>query len=105
MLTYACETWTLATKDSEILDTFERKVLRRIIGPICDRGRWRRRYNHELYTIYEDQLIRRIVKSSSLRWAGHVARMNDTEIPNRVLQGKPGGQRVVVDQEPDGKMD
>jgi hypothetical protein len=60
-----------------MLDTFERKVLRRIIGPICEGGRWRRRYNNELHSIYKDTPIRRIVKSLRLRWAGHVARMDD----------------------------
>jgi transcription termination factor 2 len=75
------------------LDTFERKVLRRIIGPIYEGGRWRRRYNNELYSIYKDSPIRRIVKSLRLRWAGHVARMDDTEIPKKILSGNPGGQR------------
>jgi hypothetical protein len=34
MLTYATETWTLAKSDRRQLDIFERKVYRRILGPI-----------------------------------------------------------------------
>jgi uncharacterized protein YlxP (DUF503 family) len=93
VLTYASETWPLTVRDIGMLDTFERKVLRRIIGPICEGGRWRRRYNNELDSIYKDPPIRRIVKSLRLRWAGHVARMDDTEIPKKTLSGNPGGQR------------
>jgi hypothetical protein len=34
-----------------------------------------------------------IVKSARLRWAGHVAGMDDNEPPRKVLLGNPGGQR------------
>lgn len=93
VLSYAAETWSLTKKDVGNLDAFERKILRKIIGPVFERGRWRRRYNNELYSIYKDPPIRRIVKAARLRWAGHVARMNDAEIPKMILNGNPGGQR------------
>ena len=32
----------------------ERKILRRIYGPIQEGGRWRPRWNNELYTLYND---------------------------------------------------
>jgi hypothetical protein len=41
---YASETWPL-TKNNEIaLNTFERKILRKIYGPIQENGTWRKRY-------------------------------------------------------------
>ena len=35
-LTYASETWTLTMRDSKQLNIFERKVYRRILGPLFD---------------------------------------------------------------------
>jgi hypothetical protein len=36
MLTYASETWTLTKKDRKQLNVFERKLYRRILGPVYD---------------------------------------------------------------------
>jgi hypothetical protein len=36
MLTYASETWTLTKRDRKQLNIFERKVYRRILGPVYD---------------------------------------------------------------------
>ena len=36
VLTYASETWTLSKSDETLLDAFERKMLRRILGPVCE---------------------------------------------------------------------
>jgi len=35
-LTYASETWTLTNRDRKRLNIFERKVYRRILGPVYD---------------------------------------------------------------------
>jgi hypothetical protein len=35
-LTYASETWTLTKRDRKRLKFFERKVYRRILGPVYD---------------------------------------------------------------------
>jgi len=45
---YATETWTTTKNDERRLSIFERKVLHRIFGPICERGQWQKRYNREL---------------------------------------------------------
>jgi hypothetical protein len=37
-LTYASETWILATRDRKQMNMFERKVYRRILGPVYDNG-------------------------------------------------------------------
>jgi len=36
VLTYASETWTLTERDRKQLNVFERKVYRRILGPVYD---------------------------------------------------------------------
>ena len=58
---------------------FENKVLRRIFGPRRDEvtGEWRRLYTEELNDLYSSPNIVRVIKSSRMRWAGHVARMGE----------------------------
>jgi len=52
IMTYGSEGWTLKTKDAERLGRFERKILRRIYGPIkINEYGYRRRKNSEIYQI------------------------------------------------------
>jgi hypothetical protein len=56
---------------------FENRVLRRIFGLKRDEmtGEWRKLHNEGLRDLYSSPSIIRIIKSSKMRWAGHVARM------------------------------
>lgn len=54
VLTYACATWTLRKIHAEKIDRFERKVLRRIVGPVRSNGAYRLRKNKEIYDLYDD---------------------------------------------------
>jgi len=40
-LTYASETWALTKRDRKQLNIFEKKVYRRILGPVYDIENWR----------------------------------------------------------------
>ena len=53
VLTYKAESWTMSDAHIEMLGVFERKVLRMIYGPVCERNEWRIRFNHELYMYRE----------------------------------------------------
>ena len=68
---------------------FERKMLRRILGPVCVEGQWRSRYNDELYEMYGDLTVVQRIKLARLRWAGHVVRMET----RKVFLGRPEGRR------------
>jgi len=72
---------------------FENRVLR-IFGPKRDevRGEWRKLHNEELTDLYSSAIIVRVIKSRRMRWAGHVARMEDRRGIYRVLVGKPEGK-------------
>ena len=50
-LTYALETSTLTKRDRKQLNTFERKVYRRILGPVYDNEKenWRILTTEEIY--------------------------------------------------------
>ena len=54
VLMFGAETWFLSKADELCLGVFERKILRRIYGPICEGAAWRSRYNEELYHLYDE---------------------------------------------------
>jgi hypothetical protein len=70
---------------------FEKKVLRRIFGPKRDEvtGGWRKLHNEEIRDLYSSPTIIRIIKSSTMRLVGHVARMGGKINAYRLLVGKP----------------
>jgi hypothetical protein len=54
VLMFGAETWVLSKADELRLEVFERKILRRICGPICEGATWRSRHNEELYHLYDE---------------------------------------------------
>jgi GTP1/Obg family GTP-binding protein len=67
---------------------FERKIIRRIYGPVMENNVWRIRYNEELNTLFKGEDIVRFIKSQRIRWLGHVERMEENEIWKRMLKGR-----------------
>ena len=47
---------------------------------IINNGEWRRLHNEELHSLYRSPNISRVIKSKRLRWAGHVARMEEVGV-------------------------
>jgi hypothetical protein len=94
---YGCETWSLTLREEHRLRVFENRVLRRIFGPKRDKvtGEWRKLHNGEFHNLYSSQDIIRQIKSRKMRWAGHVARMEEGRNVYRVLVGKPKGKRSL----------
>jgi len=80
-------------RDERRLRVFENGVLRRIFGPKRNEvtGEWRKLHNEELNDLYCSPNIVRVIKSTIMRWAGHVARMGERRGVYRVLVGKPEG--------------
>jgi hypothetical protein len=94
---YGCETWSLTLREEHRLRVFENRVLRRIVGPKKDgvTGEWRILHNEELNDLYSKSNIIRVIKSRRMRWAGHVARMDDGRGAYRVLVGRPEERRPL----------
>jgi hypothetical protein len=89
---YGCETWSLTVREEHKLRVFENRVLR-IFRPKRDgvTGGRRKLHNEELHNLYSSPSIIRIIKSSRMRWAGHVARMGEderVEVIGRKARGK-----------------
>ena len=91
---YGCETWSLTLRKEYRLRAYENRVLRRIFGPRREEvtGEWRKLHNKQLNDLYCSPNIVRVIKSRTMRWAGHVARMGERRGVYRVLVGKPEGK-------------
>ena len=76
---------------------FENRVLRRIFGPRRDgvTGEWRKLHNEEFNSLYSPPNIVRLIKSRRIRWAGHVARMEEGRGVHKSLVGKAEGKRPL----------
>jgi hypothetical protein len=86
-LTYASETLTLMKRDRKQLNIFERKVYRRILGPVYENEKenWRILTNKEIYATVKKPTITETIRLHSLRWFGHEQRMEENRIPKRAL--------------------
>ena len=89
---YGCETWPLTLREERRM-----RVLRKIFGPKTDEvtGEWRKLHNEELNDLYCSPNTLRVIKSRRMRWAGHVARMEEGRGVYMVLVGKPEGKRSL----------
>jgi hypothetical protein len=77
------------------LRVFERKVLQRTIGPMCENGFWHVRYNNDLCKLFSEPDIVKTIKIGRLQWPGHViGKLNINTIKKLTLL-KPDGCRRV----------
>jgi hypothetical protein len=65
------ESWTFTKKSESAMDAFERKVLRRILGPTKENNTWRIMY--ELYKQFEEPSISNIIKLKITMGRSHPA--------------------------------
>jgi hypothetical protein len=83
-------------REEHRLRVFESRVLRKIFGPKREEdGSWRKLHSVELHNLYSSPNIVRVIKARRLRWAGHVARMEEGRGVYRVLVGRPEGKRPL----------
>jgi hypothetical protein len=58
-------------------------------------GKWRKLHNEELNDLCSLPNIVRVVKSTRMRWAGHVARVGEERVVHRVLVGEARGKEPL----------
>lgn len=97
VVTYGCQTWSLTKTQEKKMFVFENMVLRRIVGPVFDPsgGTWRRRHNTEVRETTRQPDIRNYIRCQRLKWAGHVARMEDHRTANKIIHHNVDGRRPV----------
>ena len=86
----------LTRREERMLRVFENRVLR-IFGPKRDEvtGDWRKLHNEELNDLHSSQNIFRVIKSTRMERAGHVACMGERKGVYRMLMGKPERKRPL----------
>jgi hypothetical protein len=62
---------------------------------VQESGVWRKRYNHELYELFNESDIVRYIKINRLSWAGHVIHMDNNRTVRKVFNTKPIGIRKI----------
>jgi hypothetical protein len=85
------ESWPLKREDENMLQIFERKILRRIYGLIKENDIWRSRYNRELYKLYNKRDIRKVIREGQLSWLEHLFRMQEQNPCRKLTLHKPEG--------------
>ena len=56
---------------------------------------WRRHYIEEFHNLYHSVNIVRVIKSTKLRWAGHIDRMEEGKSAFKILTGTPRKKRPL----------
>jgi hypothetical protein len=76
---YGCETLSLTLREEHRLRVFENRVMMRIFGQKRNEvtGDLRELLNEELHNLYSSPNIIRTNKSKRIKWAGHIARMEE----------------------------
>ena len=64
-----------------------------IWAQMYENGEWRRLHNEGRHRLYRSPNIVTVINSRRLRWAGHVARMEEGRNAFKVVVGKPIGKR------------
>jgi hypothetical protein len=79
-----CETWNLSECDKNRLRVWERKVLRKIFGAVCEQSEGRIRTNDEVNKLYGDLELIAEVKKRRLQYLGHVVRTEEGRVPKKI---------------------
>jgi hypothetical protein len=75
------------------LNTWERKILRWIYGPVVEQGMWRIRTNQELRELYKDLDIAADIKSNRLEQTQRLVRMDYIRVVKKVFESELEGRR------------
>jgi len=78
------------------LNILERKVYRRILGPVYDNEKenWRILTNKENYASVKKPTITETIRLNRLRWFRHVQRMEENRIPKKSIIYEFGNSEV-----------
>jgi len=76
--------------------TFERKVMRKIFGATRTAdGCWRIKTDQEINGIWKGQNVIGVIEKQRLNWLGHVERMAEDNIVQKIKRWKPMAKRAI----------
>jgi hypothetical protein len=78
----------LNISDENTPQIFERKIIRKSCGPVCEDGIWRFRSNSEINSLLQAEDIVRHAKSLRLIWLGHVELMESDRTLKCLVNGE-----------------
>jgi hypothetical protein len=64
-------------------------MLRMTHSSTDDNGTWRARYNIELYMVYDEPDIVKVIETGRLRWLGHFCKMYELGLCRKLTVLKP----------------
>jgi len=76
-------------------DDGERKMPRKIFGPVKENYVWRIRTNQNLIDLQREPDIVSEIRTARLRWLGHVERMAEEITMKKVFKSIPEGKRSI----------
>ena len=102
-MTYGAEAWTLTKKEEQAVLISERKIFRRIYGPIYGKGEWKSRTNRELEEMSKGENIVKWIKGQRIRWLSHLEGMEDDRVLKKSSFKHWKGREEGEDPGKDGK--
>lgn len=91
ILLYGAESWALTRAQTQRLETFHMRCLRRILNVKW----WQHISNEEVLRRVALPSIAALLRSLRLTWLGHIARMADSRLPKRLLFAQRDGTRPL----------
>jgi len=91
-VSYGAEAWTLTKKEQALL-IFERKIFRRINGPIYQNREWKSRMNQELEEMSKGENVVKWIKGQRISWLGHLERMEEDRMSKKIFPQELEGTR------------
>jgi hypothetical protein len=82
-----CGTWSFTLREEHRAEVLKTKVLRRIFRPGRDEAtsEWKKLHNEELHDLIASPSICSVTKSRKMRYAGHVACMEERRAAQRAF--------------------
>jgi len=82
---YGSETWTVTEMDVKRLHASERKILRKIHGPVVQQGIFRIRTDHALRELYKCLDTVAGIKKKRFEWIGHRVRIDQKRTVKKIF--------------------
>ncbi|GFW69065.1 uncharacterized protein TNCV_2919631 [Trichonephila clavipes] len=83
----------MSRTDKNMINIYERKILRFIFEGIQEKGTWCRRSNLDIYQSYKESDIVNFIKIQRFKWAGHGVRIFEDRTTKKVFNARPFGTR------------